>query len=438
MIPKSMTTGALFTPGFKAEPYWWQDAPRPQIADTPLPSEVDVLVIGAGYTGLTAARETAKGGRSTLVIDAASAGWGCSSRNGGQVSTSIKPSFTALSGRHNQEMAFAIRKEGMNALDYIGALIREEKLECEWRQVGRFHAAHNRRQYDALAAFAKSQPKGLEVPMEMVPRAEQHREIATDLYHGGAIYPRHAALHPGKYHLELLRIARAAGVQVVDRCVAQAIERDGAKFRVRTSKGTVIARDVVLATNGYSGPLSPWHRRRVIPIGSYIIATEPRPADEMRKLIPNDRMVSDTRRVVFYYRLSPDHRSILFGGRVAYMETNPRVSAPRLHKCLTEILPGIKDARITHSWMGFVAYTFDTLPHVGKQDGLYYAMGYCGSGVSLATYFGMRIGQQVLGKAEGKTALDNVPFQTRPLYTGNPWFLAPSVWWYRVLDRLPI
>ena len=438
MIHKSMTPGALFTTGFKAEPYWWQDAPRPQIADTQLPSEIDVLVIGAGYTGLTAARETAKGGRSTLVIDAESAGWGCSSRNGGQVSTSIKPSFTALSGRHNQEMAFAIRKEGMNALDYIGALIREEKLECEWRQVGRFHAAHNRRQYDALAAFAKSQPKGLEVPMEMVPRAEQHREIATDLYHGGAIYPRHAALHPGKYHLELLRLARAAGVQVVDHCAAQAIDRDGAKFRVRTVKGTVIARDVVLATNGYSGPLSPWHRRRVIPIGSYIIATEPRPADEMRKLIPNDRMVSDTRRVVFYYRLSPDQRSILFGGRVAYMETNPLVSAPRLHQCLTEILPRMKDVRITHSWMGFVAYTFDTLPHLGKQDGLYYAMGYCGSGVSLATYFGMRIGQQVLGKAEGKTALDNVPFQTRPLYSGNPWFLAPSVWWYRVLDRLPI
>jgi glycine/D-amino acid oxidase-like deaminating enzyme len=135
--------------------------------------------------------------------------------------------------------------------------------------------------------------------MEIVPKAEQHREIASDLYHGGAVYPRHGALHPGKYHLELLRIARAAGVQVVDQCKAQAIERDGAKFRVRTAKGTVTARDVVLATNGYSGPLSPWHRRRVIPIGSYIIATEPRPAEEMRKLIPHDRMVSDTRRVVF-------------------------------------------------------------------------------------------------------------------------------------------
>ncbi|MGH6892912.1 MAG: NAD(P)/FAD-dependent oxidoreductase [Dongiaceae bacterium] len=433
-----MNPDDLFTAGFKSEPYWWKDAPRPHIGAAALPKEIDVLVIGAGYTGLMAARETALGGRSTLAIDAESAGWGCSSRNGGQVSTSIKPSFSALSGRHNEQMAFAIRKEGIAALDYIDDLIRRERLDCDWRRVGRYHAAHNRRQYDKLAAFASNQPRGLEVPIEMVPRAEQHREIASDLYHGGAIYALPGALHPAKYHLELLRIARAAGAQVVDQCAAQAIERDGAKFRVRTGKGTIVARDVVLATNGYSGPLSPWHRRRVIPIGSYLIATAPESPERMRALIPHDRMVSDTRRVVFYYRLSPDHRSILFGGRVAYLETNPLVSAPRLHRCLTAIFPSLKETPISHSWMGFVAYTFDTLPHVGQQDGIYYAMGYCGSGVSLATYFGMRVGQQVLGRTEGKTALDNVPFQTRPLYTGNPWFLAPSVWWYRLLDALPI
>jgi len=428
----------LLAPGFKAEPYWWEDAPRPPRSDAALPAKVDVLVIGAGYTGLMAARETAKGGRATLVLDAESAGWGCSSRNGGQVSTSIKPSFTALSGRHNEQLAFGIRREGLQALDYIEDLIRSESIDCDWARVGRYHAAHNPKQYEVLAEYAKNQPKGLEVPMEMVPRAEQHREIPSDLYYGGAIYPRHAKLHPGKYHLGLLRVAQAAGAQVVDHCPALGIARDGNGFRVKTAKGEVQARNVVIATNGYSGPLSPWHRRRVIPIGSYIIATEPRPAEEMRKLIPNDRMVSDTRRVVFYYRLSPDHRSILFGGRVAYMESNPLVSAPRLHACLTAIFPSLAQTRISHSWMGFVAYTFDTLPHLGCQDGLHYAMGYCGSGVSLASYFGMRIGQQVLGKAEGRSPLDNVAFQTRPLYTGNPWFLAPSVWWYRLLDRLPI
>jgi glycine/D-amino acid oxidase-like deaminating enzyme len=176
----------------------------------------------------------------------------------------------------------------------------------------------------------------------------------------------------------------------------------------------------------------------VIPIGSYIIATEAMPADLMKRLIPNNRMLSDSRKLVFYYRLSPDKRRMVFGGRVAYMENDPTVSAPRLHRWMSLIFPELQQAKVTHSWMGFVAYTFDTLPHIGKQDGLYYAMGYCGSGVSLATYYGMRIGQQVLGKAEGKTALDNVKFQTRPLYSGNPWFLAPSIFYYRIRDKLPI
>jgi glycine/D-amino acid oxidase-like deaminating enzyme len=184
--------------------------------------------------------------------------------------------------------------------------------------------------------------------------------------------------------------------------------------------------------------MTPWQRRRVIPIGSYIIATEPWPKEKMLALLPKDRVISDTRKLVFYYRLSPDLTRMVFGGRVAYMENDPRVSAPRLHDWMTRIFPELKPAKVTHSWMGYVAYTFDTLPHIGRQDGLHYAMGYCGSGISLATYFGMRIGQQVLGKAEGRTPLDNVPFPTRPLYGGNPWFLAPSIFYYRLRDKLPI
>ncbi|HVZ02631.1 MAG TPA: FAD-binding oxidoreductase [Dongiaceae bacterium] len=428
----------IFAADYRDRSYWWDDAPRPAPSTETPPARVDVLVIGSGYTGLMAARETARGGRSTLVIDAQDAGFGCSSRNGGQVSTSIKPDLATLSGRYNQEIGFGIRKEGMNALDCVADLIESEKLDCDWRRVGRFHAAHNPRQYEALVALSKSQPKGLEVPMEVVPAAEQRREIGSDYYHGGIVYPQHASLHPGKYHLELMRIAKAAGVQVIDHCPATNIARDGSGFTVTTAKGKITARDVVVATNGYTRPLTPWQRRRVIPIGSYIIATEPWPKEKMLALIPRDRALSDTRKLVFYYRLSPDQTRILFGGRVAYMENNPRVSAPRLHDWMTRIFPQLKPAKVTHSWMGYVAYTFDTLPHIGKQDGLHYAMGYCGSGISLATYFGMRIGQQVLGRAEGRTPLDNIPFPTRPLYSGNPWFLAPSIFYYRLRDKLPI
>lgn len=431
-------TESVFAADYKNESFWWEDAPRPERRADNLPARVDVLVIGSGYTGLMAARETAGGGRSTLVLDAECAGFGCSSRNGGQVSTSIKPTVGELSGRMNEEIARGIRREGMNALDYITDFIATQNLACDWEIGGRFHAAHNPRQYDALAKSLAAQPKDLSSPYFMVPKAEQAKEIDSAFYHGGAVHTKHAALHPGKYHLELLRLAEAAGAQVVGHCPVMGIEKDGTGFVATTPLGKVAARDVVVATNGYTGPLTPWHRRRVIPIGSYIIATEELPLELTQRLLPTNRMISDTRKLVFYYRLSPDKRRILFGGRVAYKENDPKVSAPRLHYWMSLVFPELKATRVTHSWMGYVAYTFDTLPHLGKQDGLHYAMGYCGSGVSLATYFGMRIGQQVLGSKDGDSPLTNVPFQTRPLYDGNPWFLAPSILYYRIKDSLPI
>jgi glycine/D-amino acid oxidase-like deaminating enzyme len=197
----------------------------------------------------------------------------------------------------------------------------------------------------------------------------------------------------------------------------------------------VRAGDVVVATNGYTGAISPWLRRRVIPIGSYMIATEPIEPDLMDRLMPKNRIVGDTRKLVYYYRASPDRRRILFGGRVSHNETDPVRTAPILHADLVQIFPELAQIRISHSWMGFVAYTFNTLAHIGKHEGIYYAMGYCGSGVSMASYLGMRLGQKVLGISEAQTAFDEVTFHTRPLYTGNPWFLSTMVRYYRWCDR---
>ena len=206
-------------------------------------------------------------------------------------------------------------------------------------------------------------------------------------------------------------------------------------WRVDCARGSVVASNVVVATNGYTGALTPWLRRRVIPIGSYIIATEPIPRVMMDRLMPRDRIVSDTRKVVYYYRASPDRQRILFGGRVSHNETDPKISGPRLHAEMVRIFPELARTRISHSWAGFVAYTFDEMMHVGVRDGLYYAMGYCGSGVGMAGYLGTRIGQQVLGLKQGATAFDGLPFATRPFYWGTPWFLAPSVAYYRWRDR---
>lgn len=427
-------TSTPFTSDLKLTPYWWEHVPRPALSQAQLPARADVVVIGSGYTGLHAALQTARGGRHTIVLDAEDAGWGCSTRNGGQISTSIKPGFDELARRHGPERASAILREGQASLDFVGAFVAAERLDCDFRVVGRFHAAHNATQYEALVKRVRNQPRGHEVPYEIVPRAEQRRELGTDTYFGGVVFTRHAAIDPARYHQGLLDRVLQAGASVFGRCPATDVAPDGPGYRVTTPRGTVSARDVVVATNGYTGPITKWLRRRVIPIGSYVIATEELPKDLMDRLMPRDRIVSDTRKVVFYYRASPDRRRIVFGGRVSHDETDPRVSGPKLHAELAKIFPELATTKISHSWAGHIAYTFDELAHVGRYEGLWYAMGYCGSGVGMASYLGKRLGQQVLGLPEGSTAFDGLSFQTRPFYTGNPWFLAPSILYYRWQD----
>lgn len=425
----------IFAEDFRTTPYWWERSPRPELPSCELPAKVDVAVVGSGYTGLHAALQTARGGRSTLVFDAENAGWGCSTRNGGQISTSVKPGLAELARRHGEEKGRAILEDGRRALSWIGDFVREEGIDCDFGVVGRFHAAHSDAALQHLLESLRGEPAGLETGGYVVPRDRQRTVLGTDAYYGGVVYPRHASLDPGRYHSGLLARVLAAGATVVPNCAVSGIAKYGAGFRLDTSRGSVLARDVVVATNGYTGALTPWLRRRVIPIGSYIIATEELPKELVDRLFPTDRIVSDTRKVVYYYRLSPDRRRILFGGRVSHAETDPRLSGPLLHSELIRLFPELRGTKISHSWMGFVAYTFDTLAHAGRQDGLYYAMGYCGSGVSMASYLGMRTGQKVLGLEEGWTGFDGVHFQTRPLYHGRPWFLAASVAYYRWLDR---
>ena len=429
---------SIFTADAKTTPYWWERSPPLDHASGPLPARVDALVVGSGYTGLHAAIQLARGGREVLVCDAGVIGAGCSTRNGGQISTSVKPDFGSLVKAHGEETARAIMTDGRQSLRWIGEFIRAEELACDFRVVGRYHVAHNDTSFKALVASIESQPKGFEVPAHVVPRAEQHSELGTDVYRGGVVFEAHASVDPGRYHAGLVALAKAAGVRFAPHCAVTGWSRKGAGFTVATAKGQVESRDVVLATNAYSGPASNWHRRRIIPIGSYVIATEELPEALVDELIPKDRIVSDTRRVLYYFRASPDRRRILFGGRVSVSETDPDVSGPLLHREMVRLFPQLAPYKVSHSWVGLVAYTFDTLAHTGVEDGVHFAMGYCGSGVGMASYLGMRTGQRVLGLKEAATGFERLAFQSRPYYFGTPWFLAPAVHWYRFRDRLDL
>ncbi|XDA98955.1 FAD-binding oxidoreductase [Sulfitobacter sp. LCG007] len=414
--------------------YWLDQLGPLRDLCTNLPRKVDVLVIGSGYTGLNAAIECGRGGRATLVIDAKEPGFGCSTRNGGQISTSVKPSLGRLTARFGAARARAIRQEGENALAWIGNFVEREALDCDFRRVGRYHAAHTPTHYETLTREAEKTRREEGIESYAVPRQEQHREMGSDAYHGGVVYPRHCSVHPGKLHREYLRLAQAAGVDVIGNCAAIGIERTGGGFRVHTSRGLVETRNVVMATNGYTGNLVPWLKRRVIPIGSYIIVTEELPETLIDELFPTDRIASDTRKVVYYYRATPDRRRILFGGRVSSSETDAAQSAPRLYDIMCRVFPQLRGCAVSHAWSGTVAYSFDEMAHTGVHEGIHYAMNYCGSGVSMASYLGMRTGQKILGQTRGVTAFDGLPNPTRPFYTGRPWFLPTAVAYYRWKD----
>ena len=413
-------------------PFWLEDAPLcPPAAASP-PERADLVVVGSGYTGLAAALQAAEAGLSVTVLDAGPIGAGCSTRNGGQVSSSLKPDLARLTASVGAETARAMEAEGREALAGVPEIARRYGIDAVWRQNGLYRAAHGPRAFAAMEREVAADPSGAS---RLVARADQAGELGSARYHGGMVVATEGSVQPAKLHAGLVAAAERAGIGLVDTCAALGVARAGPRFAVTTPRGRIEARHVLIATNGYSGTALPWHRRRVVPIGSYMLATAPMDPGRCAALIPHDRTVVDSRKVVIYLRRSPDGRRIVFGGRSSLDETDPARSLPRLHAMMLEVFPQIADVPVSHAWMGFVAYTFDGLPHVGVHDGIHHAMGYCGSGIALSLHLGTRIGQQIAGDPRGRTAFDGRGFATRPFYTGTPWFLKPSIALYRLQDR---
>ncbi|NQV98188.1 MAG: FAD-binding oxidoreductase [Rhodospirillales bacterium] len=420
----------------KLTPYWWEAAPRPEARAIAVPEKTDVCIVGAGYAGLSAALHLARAGRSVVVFDAMRAGEGASSRNGGIASGNIKFSFNAMISKFGLQRAKDFYAEGIAARDHLAALIRAEKIDCGFKMVGRFTGANSDADYEMLGREADALNQHLELGVEMVSHADQHRELGTDHYVGGQVRGDIGGLHPGLLHQGLLERVVAAGVLVICETRVSGVAKTDAGFVVTTPKGPVLAQDVIIATNGYTDGLISWLQRRIIPIPSQIIATEALPAGLMDQLMPKRRMLGNTLNLYNYYRPSPDDQCIIFGGRRGADTDDPQRKTRALREQLIEVFPQLQNTGLTHSWWGYTGYTFDFLPKVMVNDGIHYALGFCGSGVVWANWLGLKAALSILGETDAESIFAKYPFQTRPLYRGYPWFLPFVIRWYAIKDKL--
>ena len=418
-------------------PYWWEaGAPPPAgLAEDP-PRRVDLAVIGGGYTGMSAALTAAEAGAEVLVLDAAMPGEGASTRNGGMIGAPHRAEVLNLLGGPKDDVGRRMIREGAEAYAYTRGLYTERGIDAAYRQTGRIQLAYTKAHMAAMRRQAEVLNDIAGQGVQVLAREEIGQHIRSDNYFGAILFPDHGGLHPRKAHDGLMRLAMEAGVRVAAPCAVAAVARDGDGFRLTTARGEVRARRVVLATNGYTTPLKRWVARRIFPIPSYLMATEPLPPEVIDRVAPGRMMMVESRARHSYFRPSPDGTRILFGARAALHPIPLRRAAETLSGILTEIWPEAANWRITHCWTGNTGFTFARLPHVGEVDGIHFAMGYCGNGVALSPWLGRKAALRALGDPAGATAFAETPLETRPYhFGGKAWFMPfASAWWSRVVD----
>ena len=424
----------------KEYPYWWDAVPAlgagTQNAEPrPVRGSADVVIVGAGYTGLAAARQLARTGADVVVFEREHIGFGASSRNGGQVLMGLKVEAATLLARYGEARARRLFDVAGQSVARLETLISEEAIDCEYGRVGHIQAAWKAKHFDAFRNEQSLLARVFSHRVELVSRAEQRSEIGSDAYYGLLVDERSGALNPAKYVLGLSRAAVRAGAVLIPGVAVTGVRKRGDRWHVATSRGDLRARDVLFATNGYSDGAAPALQRRFIPIGSYIIATEPLDAGQADALLPRRRMAFDSKNFLYYFRVTSDRR-LLFGGRAEFSAAGPettRHAAAILRQGMMTIFPELAEARIDYAWSGLVAFTRDQMPRAGMLDGAYYAGGYCGHGIAMATHLGEQIARRMAGEPVAHPLFDD-RFAAIPMYRGTPWFLPLVGAYYQLKD----
>ena len=421
--------------------FWLTTLQPPEIPARELPQSADVAVIGGGFTGLSAARTLAQRGAKVAVLEAENVGWGASCRNGGMVLSGLKLGTPILVARYGREATQRMYAASLESIDFVETIVREENIACDFSRCGHLEVACKARHFEEFRRGAETIEREFAHKLRIIEKADLPGEIGSAIYHGGIVDEVSAGVNPARYVSGLGFAAARAGAEIHEKtCVTdlQRASRDGRPgWNVTTSRGALHAREILVATSGYTSRITRSLQRRIVPIGSFIIVTQMLPEILATELSPRNRMIYDSKNYLYYYRLTPDKR-MLFGGRAAFFPENEntvRESARILRDGMIKVYPQLGQTRVEFVWGGTLDFAFDIMPHAGKMDGMYFSVGYAGHGVAMATLLGQKIAEAILtGKDDNPFA--GIPFPGAPLglYYGKPWFLPFAGAWYKFLD----
>lgn len=428
----------------KLDSYWKEGVPAFVGTSDALPAHVDVAIVGGGFCGLSAALGLARRGARVIVLEAGSRPAGeASGRNGGHVNNGLAVDYATLAARVGAAQARAWYHAYDTAVDTVESIVRDELIDCDFVRRGKLKLASRPAHLDALARSAERLLRdGVDADVELMDAARVHAEVASDRYHGGLLYKKSAQMHMGRFALGLADAAVRHGAAIHLDTPVQRLTRVGTghTHRIQTPRGTVQADQVLLATgasrHGGYGSFG-WLRRRIVPIGSFIIATAPLGEARAQALLAGQRTYVTTANVHHYFRLSPDHR-LIFGGRARFAVSSPQSDARSgaiLRAGMLETFPQLADVDIDFCWGGLVDMTQDRLPHAGERDGLYYAMGFSGHGTQMSVHMGQCMARVMTGEANAN------PWRGRdwpaiPGHVGPPWFLPAVGLYYKMKDAV--
>ena len=419
--------------------YWHATANMPgaEHAKTPLPSKVDVAVIGGGFTGLSAARTLAKSDINVSVLEAETIGWGASSRNGGMTLTGLKPAMQTVIKRYGRDLAKQLFQVSLDSVAAVERVVQEENIDCGFKRYGHLYVASKPHHFDYFYDEVDFMAKEFTHKVRVVPPNELKDEIGSAMYHGGIVDEVSGGLNPAQYVSGLARAAEKAGASLHARARVTSLTREGTRFFIQTERGNIEAEKVLVGTSGYTGSVTKKLQRKIIPVGSFIIATEKLSDALANELSPKNRMIFDSMHYLNYFRLW-DNRMI-FGGRAAFFPENKNTiarSAEILRREMFRVYPQLRDVKIEYAWGGTLDFAFDMMTHVGEMDGIYYSLGYAGHGVAMASHLGKTVAEAMLNGniKEHPFAQFDVPGAPLGLYNGFPWFLPFAGAWQKILD----